>query len=280
MNIEIANRLVNLRKQNNLSQEALAEQLGISRQAVSKWERAEASPDTDNLILLARLYGVSLDELLQTEDEIITDKMMEDEEAEEKQNGPYNPYADMEKAHQGEYVHVGFDGIHVRDKDGSNVHVGWRGIHVEDPKPGNDNVDINSTGVFVNGERVDVNGHIIRHAEHARKHAIFSLPIDLLVIFGYIAYGISTNIWHPTWLVFFVIPLWHSLLEAILHRNANEFAYPVLATAGFLFLGLTRDMWHPAWVLFLTIPVYYGIVNYIKVLFFPKKNECENTGTF
>lgn len=70
MNIEIANRLVNLRKSNNLSQEALAEKLGISRQAVSKWERAEASPDTDNLILLARLYHVSLDELLRTEDEI------------------------------------------------------------------------------------------------------------------------------------------------------------------------------------------------------------------
>ena len=70
MNIEIANRLVNLRKSNNLSQEALAEKLGISRQAVSKWERAEASPDTDNLILLARLYHISLDELLKTEDEI------------------------------------------------------------------------------------------------------------------------------------------------------------------------------------------------------------------
>lgn len=37
MNIEIANRLVQLRKSNNLSQEALAEKLGISRQAVSKW---------------------------------------------------------------------------------------------------------------------------------------------------------------------------------------------------------------------------------------------------
>ncbi len=70
MNIEIANRLVKLRKENGLSQEELAEKIGISRQAVSKWERAEASPDTDNLILLARLYGVSLDVLLATEDEI------------------------------------------------------------------------------------------------------------------------------------------------------------------------------------------------------------------
>ncbi len=69
MNLEIATRLVGLRKANNLSQEALAEKLGISRQAVSKWERAEASPDTDNLIALARLYHVSLDELLKINDE-------------------------------------------------------------------------------------------------------------------------------------------------------------------------------------------------------------------
>lgn len=64
MNIKLADRLVELRKHHKLSQEALAEKLGLSRQAISKWERAEASPDTDNLIALAELYGVSLDQLL------------------------------------------------------------------------------------------------------------------------------------------------------------------------------------------------------------------------
>ena len=64
MNIEIADRLQKLRKEKGFSQEQLAEELGISRQAVSKWERAEASPDTDNLVELAKLYGISLDELL------------------------------------------------------------------------------------------------------------------------------------------------------------------------------------------------------------------------
>ena len=74
MNLHIANRLLQLRKERGLSQEELADQLGISRQAVSKWERAEASPDTDNLICLAKLYNVSLDYLLQTEDSIETIK--------------------------------------------------------------------------------------------------------------------------------------------------------------------------------------------------------------
>lgn len=64
MNLEIANRLVELRREHGLSQEELAAKLGVSRQAVSKWERCESSPDTDNLIALARLYGISLDGLL------------------------------------------------------------------------------------------------------------------------------------------------------------------------------------------------------------------------
>ncbi len=69
MNIEIANRLVELRKANGYSQEALAAKLGISRQAISKWERAEASPDTDNLMALAELYGTTLDALVNTEND-------------------------------------------------------------------------------------------------------------------------------------------------------------------------------------------------------------------
>lgn len=57
-------KLQEIRKQNKLSQEALAEKLGVSRQAISKWERGESAPDTENLIALSRIYGVSIDELL------------------------------------------------------------------------------------------------------------------------------------------------------------------------------------------------------------------------
>ncbi|MDR2649454.1 MAG: helix-turn-helix domain-containing protein [Clostridiales bacterium] len=67
MNIEIANRLVTLRKQFNLSREELAERLSISRQAVSRWEMAEESPDAENLLELSKLYGVTVDSLLAPE---------------------------------------------------------------------------------------------------------------------------------------------------------------------------------------------------------------------
>ena len=64
MTIELGNRLASLRKEKGYSQEELAEKLGVSRQAVSKWENGEASPDTANLIALAELYDISLDELV------------------------------------------------------------------------------------------------------------------------------------------------------------------------------------------------------------------------
>ena len=47
-----------------MSQEALAERLGVSRQAVSKWENGTSDPNTSNLIALAKLYGISAEELL------------------------------------------------------------------------------------------------------------------------------------------------------------------------------------------------------------------------
>lgn len=80
MNVETAQRLADLRRQKGYSQEGLARKLGLSRQAVSKWERAESSPDTENLISLAKLYGVSLDDLLNPSDEIEDDIEFENED--------------------------------------------------------------------------------------------------------------------------------------------------------------------------------------------------------
>lgn len=64
MSNNIASRLQKLRKEKNLSQEALAEKLGISRQTVSEWECGDITPDLKNLMALSELYGISVDELI------------------------------------------------------------------------------------------------------------------------------------------------------------------------------------------------------------------------
>ena len=64
MNNGISEKLLYYRKSKGYSQEELAEKIGVSRQAVSKWERGESLPDSNNLIALSRLYSISIDELL------------------------------------------------------------------------------------------------------------------------------------------------------------------------------------------------------------------------
>ena len=56
--------LIELRTKKNLTQEQVADQLGISRQAVSKWEAGQSMPDVEKLIQLAGLFEISTDELI------------------------------------------------------------------------------------------------------------------------------------------------------------------------------------------------------------------------
>lgn len=60
----LAEKIYTCRKKAGLSQEALAEKLGVSRQSVSKWENGDASPELDKLLLLAKVFEVTTDWLL------------------------------------------------------------------------------------------------------------------------------------------------------------------------------------------------------------------------
>ena len=63
----LAEKLARLRKQKNWSQEELAEKVGVTRQAVSKWESAQSAPDLEKIVQLSALFGVSTDYLLKEE---------------------------------------------------------------------------------------------------------------------------------------------------------------------------------------------------------------------
>jgi len=62
--IKLGEKIVQLRKSRGLSQEQLASQLSVSRQAVSRWELGDAIPDTENVLQISRLFSVSVDFLL------------------------------------------------------------------------------------------------------------------------------------------------------------------------------------------------------------------------
>ena len=62
--MKFSEKLLLLRREHGLSQEMLAEKLDVSRQAVSKWESGQTYPETDKLIALSEIFGVSIDSLI------------------------------------------------------------------------------------------------------------------------------------------------------------------------------------------------------------------------
>ena len=71
--MKFCDKLQKIRKENNLTQEALADKLDVSRQAVSKWESGTAYPDTEKLIQISQIFNVSLDELINDNKEVNKD---------------------------------------------------------------------------------------------------------------------------------------------------------------------------------------------------------------
>lgn len=69
--MELSEKIQKLRKEHNLTQEQLAEQLFVSRTAVSKWETGRGKPSMESLQMIARLFNITLDDLLRAE-EVIT----------------------------------------------------------------------------------------------------------------------------------------------------------------------------------------------------------------
>ena len=73
----LSEKLYELRKKGGLSQEQLAERLGVSRQAVSKWESGKAVPESDTLISISEYFNVSLDYLMKEDDSAVSEPIVD-----------------------------------------------------------------------------------------------------------------------------------------------------------------------------------------------------------
>ena len=62
--MDFGDKLKEIRKNEGLSQEQLAERIGVSRQAITKWETGRGLPDVENMVILAEIFKMTLDELV------------------------------------------------------------------------------------------------------------------------------------------------------------------------------------------------------------------------
>lgn len=189
MTIELADRLTTLRKTHAYSQEDLADKLGVTRQAVSKWERAEASPDTDNLIALARLYGVTLDELITGASAPAASSAVPDSDPIDPENPlPNGSFFDhLEQARRARYpypVLVAF--IYLAVGCCFNLwHPGWI-IFLTIP---------------------------LYYLPKSESSPLKLLTNPVMIVIIYLLLGFQCHLWHPGWLIFFAIPLLNGVLK-------------------------------------------------------------------
>ena len=288
MDVDIAKRLADRRRAAGFTQEELAEKLGVSRQAVSKWECSESSPDTDNLISLARLYDVSLDDLLYTDverdgvDAAGGQSVGEEGGAEEPDaadradthadDGVDDGHApgddpatddDAAESREGDgTTHIGLDGIHVEDgKD--YVHINWRdGVNVIDGKKG-DHVHVGWDGVHINDREFDNLADANAYMGTGKRGSSFlrawnRFPFPLVVLVAYILVGLVYDAWGYGLFLIAAIPVYYALGGLFgAKRIAGFFCtlYVVGAICWFCYMAFVCNQPHPAWVVFLTIPL-------------------------
>lgn len=216
MDIKTADRLQELRKSHGYSQEALSEKLGVSRQAVSKWERGESSPDTDNLIALANIYGITLDDILNGEKEI------------------------------------------RRTYD----------MPLEPPKPGM-RIRSEVTEKEQHDNKSDVKKEKKKSLYPSLGKTLFKFPFALIIAALYVVLNLFTHNWHPSWIMFILIPIYYHFAGACFTKSHKGFLFaqpvPEIVILLYLILGFISGLWGAGAIILIIIPLYYwGVVFYKK----------------
>lgn len=183
MSIKQGEYLKKLRSDNKLSQEQLAEKIGISRQSVSKWEQGISTPDTENLSKLAHLYSVSVDSLLNGEPDIENTAVpIAAEESDNKTDKPKKKKRGWLFASYPVLMVILYAVIGVIFSS-KGWALGWIVFLT---------IPLFYTGII---------------AAEKKKPVIFCYPVLVLIIF--LLCGFFLKLWHPVWILFLTIPLYY-----------------------------------------------------------------------
>jgi transcriptional regulator with XRE-family HTH domain len=201
----LGNKLYELRKQAGLSQEAFAEKLGVSRQAVSKWECGASLPDTDNLITIANLYNISLDELIGRPAPAKADEAQDEEDEDEKEDAEAEAYY---------------------SDDGTPADTKRKTLRILHALP----YPIFATAVFLLwGFLLDGWGiawtvfitipvyYSVLECVRTKRLSPFAYPV--FITFVYCLLGMQWDLWHPFWILYITIPIYYAAASAIDKRK-------------------------------------------------------------
>ena len=251
MDLFTAKKLTELRKHFSLSQEALAEKVGVSRQAISKWERGEASPDTDNLLSLSKIYNVSLDDLLgeKTSEEIIS-------ALSEKETAVNENITEEEEAGSIPFSKEKNEVFSEKDKSASYS-------KVSEEKGSFYREEAEEKGSFYSEEKSE---NSQERDLRALGKTLLKIPYFLIAIIVFLIIGFSSKLWHPAWMLILTIPAYYLTAWGFCAKTKKGmllklpvYLYVIIL---FLLMGFTASLWHPMWILFLLIPAYYWFVSF------------------
>ena len=262
----LPNNLYELRRRHGLSQEEFAEKLYVSRQAVSKWERGEAYPDTENLIAISDMFGVTIDDLLKSENICEGEPVSEENEDNNDNDSGF-------KVNVGNKVKVNLTGGITVDDDDTKVKIDFdNGDILVDDEDCKVKVGLGHGGITVDsddGVSINLGKHGIKiHDNHDDDDddeistatgpiaILYKVPYPIIAALAFLCCGFFLDGWGWAWTFFMTIPIYYSLLGSIRKRSFSNFAYPVFVPFIYCLLGMLIHWWHPGWLIFLTIPIY------------------------
>ena len=199
----LGEKIKELRIKNNLSQEELANKLGVTRQAVSKWEQNLALPDTNNLILISKIFNVKIDELINYNNNLsdkninvdinnndkIDNKVskLDANTIKENENIKNTPIYNMLSSLTVLICLITFILVGMYATNGWNYSwIVWLLLPT-------------FLSLFESIKR--------------RKASLFLFPVLITAIYLFI--GMYFKAWHPYWLLFLSIPIYYLIAEAI-----------------------------------------------------------------
>ncbi len=225
MSIKQGEYLKNLRNGKGISQDALGEALGISRQSVSKWEQGNSTPDIDNIGKLAEFYGVSIDSIVKGE----ADEAKENEQT-----------AQSEEAKAVNELIDEFEG--KEEPENKKAEERKFDMPLSAPEPSLKEKELlkeQKDEKYIHEREKEREER--KKKEKKRRSWLFpSYPILAVIAYCLIGVFFGANGWKIGWIVLLTIPLFYTGIIAIEKKKPVIFAIPFWCLLYFFFWDLQK----------------------------------------